>query len=172
MSFTQVNLVFGWRKLTFFAIAAFAFGVFILSTITPTLGVPEYAALAHAEGKLSWIERYKYGVHFGLVGVNKSFNYLSKAGELGMISNRLANAKMEPISLMYEVQLNSPILANQNYYNVWEITIAGYPIRTYAEVKAGWQNDNRVAPFVGGAMLLCGLGLGYVAWGARRTSVM
>jgi hypothetical protein len=159
---------YNWLGLAFWSALAFALGGFCIAQKDPRVDFPEYSSLAHAEGRLAWMQKRKYAVHFGLVGISQKFDYQSSAGALGVVKDALASAGNEPVSVKYEIQTHGPIYSDRKYHDIWEVTISGKPIRTYAQTtERAWRNDGRLFFLLGIAMLGGGFYLGYAAWKIR-----
>ncbi len=157
-----------WQTLTFLAFLAFAMAAVCFLNLDPRRGITAETALVEANGKVAWVQEHRYGTRFGLVGFEARFDYPSKANRTEAVRRALNNAGDELVSIRYESDTHGPLYSNDRYHDVWEITIGGRTIRTYAETAAAWESDNRIVPWLGAAMTLCGIVMGFVARKARR----
>jgi hypothetical protein len=142
-------------------------------TLTPMLdsdtGVPAMSALAQAHGQVVNISPERYGVRFRLAARAETFDYPSKAGAYDTVQAALAAAGNKQVAVLYSPTPREP-WGGPAYYDVWQIAINGQPVRTLAEVKAGWRSNNRVAAWLFPCFLLTGIYCAALASRARRAS--
>jgi hypothetical protein len=159
-----------WQALTFYSLVGFGMAAVCFLNMDPRAGITAEAALLEASGRLAWVQEHKYGTRFGLVGVSERFNYPSKAEGMKEVRDALKHAGMRVVSVRYESDTHGPIYSDERFHDVWELVVGRHTVRSYAETVEGWESDNRLIPWLGSAMALCGLGLAYAAWRARRTA--
>jgi len=145
-------------------------GAAILLQVHPGTGIPAATTLMQASGKVAWVQNYKYGTRFGLVGVPEKFDYPSKASGMGVVRDALTYAGDKVIAVRYENAASGPIYSDDKYHVVWSLQVGNQPVRTYAESVSAWESDNRLAPWLGVALLGSGFYLGYMAWRGRRAA--
>src|SRR5436309_15471832 len=65
-----------WRTPLIISILSLGLGVFLLTQIDISSGIPSYDSLSHAEGRLSCVRgpTRLFGVRFGLIGVDLGFS--------------------------------------------------------------------------------------------------
>jgi hypothetical protein len=160
-----------WKLLAFYSLVGLAAGIFCFVVQTnPKGGITPQFTLLEASGKLAWMQEYKYGTRFGLVGIDKRFNYPSKASGMGVVRDSLKHSGDSIVSVRYETDSHGPVFSDEKYHNVWKLSVGNHTIRTYTETAEAWESDNRLAPWVGLAMTACGLVLGFASWLARRAA--
>ncbi len=150
--------------------SAFAAAAVCFTNLDPKAGITAEAALQQTSGKVAWVDERKFGTRFGLAGHAERFNYPSKANGMGAVRNALIHANEQMVSVHHDGEGRSPIFSDDKCHDVWALTIEGREIRTYAESAAAWESDNRLKPWLGSAMVVCGLVLGYAGWRARRAA--
>lgn len=165
-----MNKQYNWQYLAFCSLVGFVMTAICLMNLDPKAGIAAEATLLEATGKVDWIEEYRYGTRFGLVGISERFDYLSKAKGMGAVRNALNHAGGRVVSVLYESKTHGPMYSDDKYHNVWELTIGDRVVRSYAVSAASWESNNRLVPWLGSAMGFCGLVLGYGAWRAHRTA--
>jgi hypothetical protein len=81
----------------------------------------------------------------------------------------LAAAGGKPVAVLYNP---SPREAARGalYYDVWQLAIDGQPVRSMAQVQAGWRSNNRVAAWLFPCFLFTGIYCAVLAWRARCAS--
>ncbi len=132
--------------------------MFCFVVSAPKAGIVPKEALLDSSGKLAWTNTGKKGIVFGLVGTTEKFEYLSKSGEMGAVWDSLSHAGDEVVSVRYESRTYNA------YHRVWELTVGGRGIRTYAETAAAWEAVNRFGRWFGPAAAAGVLFVGWVAW--------
>jgi len=154
-----------WIGLAVFSLLSFIIGVFCLFQSNPHAGVPKRDELIVTKGKLAWIQKYKYGTRFGLLGVAENFEYPSKAKGMNIVRGSLESAGDEIISVEYEKGTHGPISSDKHYHNIWVLNVGTRQIRSFEETVSSWERDNRLTPWLGVAMFLSSF---YLAFSARR----
>lgn len=157
-----------WKILAVFSLVGLATGIFCVVGINPKVGIPPQFTLLGASGRLAWMQEYEYGTRFGLVGIDQRFDYPSKARGMAVVRDSLKHSGDSIVSVRYKIDSHGPIYSNENYHDVWELSVGNHTIRTYAESAEAWESDNRLAPWVGLAMTSCGLWLGFASCMLRR----
>ncbi|WP_273453426.1 hypothetical protein [Nevskia ramosa] len=160
----------GWQSLAAVSLLGSVLGLACLFRTDPNAGVPSPEELVPVSGKLAWVQKQKYGTFFGLVGVAGKFDYPSKASGMGIVRDALDHAGNDVVWVLYEPSANDPIFSDQRTHNVWSLSVDGRPVRTYEETVLAWQRDNRFFPWLGAALLGCGLYLGRLSWRLRRSA--
>lgn len=155
-------------RLLFWSIVCLAAALLMLTQVQPRAGIPSAESLKVATGIVAGIERYKYGVRFGLVGTSELFNYPSKSNAKDRVEAALRSAGTQMISVRYEAETFKPIYSEQRYHNIWEISVGGTSIRTYTETSSAQEQDNKIAPWLGAIFGFGGIFLGLQAYRGRK----
>jgi hypothetical protein len=116
--------------------------------------LPPREELVAVEGRLEQVvpaTSWKYGrpTRFRLSGDGRLMQYVSKAGRMGFVEDELQEVKQETVRVLVD--------PNDEFATVFEITIAGRPVRSYAEVADDWRGNNRFGLWVGVVSALAGL---------------
>ena len=152
------------RKNMAFAALCFLLAGFALYSWLTFEGIPPRSALQSASGKVSWMQKDKYGVKFGLTGVSKSFIYASKGNAMGLVRETLSRSDDPVITVLYDPNDPSgPIFSKDTYYSVFELEVGGTPFRSHAEIAEGWQSDQNFALWLAAVLALIGLYLARVS---------
>ena len=129
-------------------------------------GIPARTELRPTSGRVSWVQDGKYGIKFALDGVPKSFDYASKGNAMGLVRDALSRPDRPVVTVLYDPRNpGGPIYSKDIYYGVFELSIAGKPFRSHAEIAEAWQNDENLAVWLGSFFVLGGM---YLAWAAFR----
>jgi len=157
-----------WQELAFFSALSIGLAVIALTQVNPRSGIPEPSTLLIAEGAVDWIQAHRYGVRFGLAGNTLSFSYPSKANAADRVESALRGAGTKAVRVTYEQETFKPLMSDREYHDVWEVFVEGRPVRTFAETSRAYEQDNKVAPWLGAAFALSGAFLGYQALRKRN----
>ena len=160
-------------KLFYVLISIFAIigGVAILVSYydDPSGNFPSYSELSEIEGEIDWVKKHRYGIRFGLKNDQRSFNYPSKARELGLVREALESAADDSLSVFVDFgNSSSPIYEDEVYFTVFEIRIAGNIVRDYKGVSEAWESDQRLMPYLGVFGVFGGL---YILWMLRKKKI-
>ena len=149
-----------------FGMVSLAFGGFILFLIKGN-GIPDHQDLEQAEGSLRYIEimRSSRGgsdtLRFGLNGIEKDFQYPSKAGALEHVHATLNDAGNQTVTVLYDNNhTRSPLFDDQVYHTVFALSLSNQNVRSYIEIRDEWTFDNKTGVWMGwtfisfGALLL------------------
>lgn len=126
-------------------------------------GIPSYSSLKKASGVVSsvYISQGKSShIEFKLSGTPNSFYYNSNAGDFGLVGDALDKAQLSirPIELLYEDDGFRPLWANEDLYSVWQFNEDGKSIRSYLDISAAHQSENRfgqiICNIIGGLLFL------------------
>jgi hypothetical protein len=128
-------------------------------------GVPERAGLATAQGRVAWHESDKYGVEFGLEGSELAFDYASKANGADVVRSALAHADRRVVTVLYGHEVHGPVGTDERLHYVYEIAVDGRIVRAYADVRAAWEADDAIAPWLAGIFALIST---WLLWMSRR----
>lgn len=131
-------------------------------------GIPDISEMAAANGRVTSVNRHKYGVKFGLHGRAELFNYPSKARGSGLVESALVGAGAREVVVLFNPTPNTPWSGAEQHYYVWQVDINGESVRTVEESMDGWRSDNAISPWLCGLSLLGGL---YFSVLARREIV-
>lgn len=127
-------------------------------TNLPGSGVPRPEDLKRETGMVGWVQQYGYGVRFGFAENTRLFDYPSKGRAVGFVNDSLESAGDDIVSVLYDPAGSSrPIYTNREYFNVWDLQIAGQPIRTYEEITLAWQRDDLIGQLLGAVLTMYGL---------------
>ena len=161
---------YGSVKLGAIAALGFALAAFTFTPMRdPDMGVPAMSALAQAQGQVVDISPERYGLRFQLAGRPETFDYPSKAGAYDTVQAALAAAGNKQVAVLYDPTPRKP-WRGFAYYDVWQLAIDGQPVRSMADVKAGWRSNNRVAAWLFPCFLFMAIYCAALAWRARRAS--
>lgn len=115
-------------------------------------GIPPRESLVSASGTVKWVEirggRRQDELHFGLVGEQKTFTYLSKAGA----RNDVVKALRRDGDVLYI--LFDPDDAHMGSHIVYEIADPLVTIRSYDEVQSSWESHHTIGAWFGALFLL------------------
>ena len=131
-------------------------GVAILVLVDGDAGVVDESALLAAKGRVAWVEKHKYGVRFGLDGVDRNFSYPSKGGGADSVRDALAGAGDETVRIRYEPDAHGPWGSDVRYHDIWAMSVGDRVVRSYEGTAGGYRDDNAVAPWLGGFFVLGG----------------
>ena len=146
-------------------VACIGLGVGIVTWAAWTRSLPPEAQLARTSGPVSWVETSRSSVRFGLKGESRAFQYLSKAGRMREVAAALTPGHPGEVLVRYDaLDPHTPPFSNRPLFNVFEIVVAGRNVRAYADVAKAWEDDERIAPWVGAAFVVCGLFLAAQRW--------
>ena len=144
----------GKKERRWWACFAALLGILILYGSTQGTGIPERSELQTASGLVEWIESDKYGVKFGLTRESRAFDYASKGNALGLVKDTLKR-KGQAVTVLFDPSSpGGPVYSKEVFYQVYELSVLGVPVRTYDQVQASWKSDNRVGVWVAIAMFL------------------
>jgi hypothetical protein len=129
----------------------------IYLTINAT-GIPRRDSLQTASGTVAWTwSGYMNGFRFGLVGEKRSFVYSSKGNMVYVVQYALERTDHPVVSVLYDGSHTTGPIWDKTYFSVYEVSIGRERIRSYDDVNAAWNADNRVGTWLGGAFVLSGL---------------
>lgn len=155
-------------KNALFAVLCFLLSGMMLYSWGAFDGIPARADLQTASGRVSWVQDGRYGVKFGLEGVSESFDYASKGNAVGLVHDTLSRSDRPVITVLYDPgNPGGPIYSNDVYYAVFELSVAGIPFRSHADIAAAWQSDEAVAVWLASFFALGGIYLGWTAFRHR-----
>lgn len=127
-------------------------------------GIPPRSELQTASGVVSWVKSGKYGVKFGLDGSPQSFDYASKGNAMGFVRDALSRPGRPVVTVLYDPSSpGGPIYSSDTYYGVFELLIAGKPIRSHDEIAEAWRSDQNVSVWLAVWFALIGIHLSWVA---------
>ena len=154
-------------KNAIFAALSFVLSAIMFYSWATFEGIPPRSELQAASGRVSWVEGGRYGVRFRLEGEPKSFDYASKGNALGLVQDTLSRPDRPVASILYSLGSPSgPIYSKDAYYSVFELSVAGEPLRSHEEIAKAWQSDENVAVWLAVFFVLGGL---YFSWAALRS---
>jgi len=129
-------------------------------------GIPTRSELQTASGPVSWVQNGKYGVKFRLDGVQQSFDYASKSNAMDLVHDTLSSPDRPVVTVLFDVSRSGgPIYSNDTYYGVYELSIAGKPLRSHDQIAAAWRSDESLAVWLAAFLALSGI---YLSWAALR----
>ena len=133
-------------KFLFLVILTLTLSSWAIITGAKAEGVPPRTVLQTASGFMSWVEKGRYSIRFGLKGDSRVFQYHSKAGLMGKVYDGLAGNPQPLVTLLVDAK-GSPTssFGFQQEFPVYEVQVSGKPLRTYQEVQDAWRSDNRLA---------------------------
>lgn len=127
----------------------FALGIGYVYITQENSGYPLRGALVETQGYVSWVEKYKYGIRFGLTTSELNFVYPSKANGQGVVLEALLNSKGKQARFSYlSSEPKGPLYNDVKYYTVFELFVENIPIRTYEQTEKAWKGDNKLTPFI------------------------
>ena len=145
----------GGKARRWWALFSALLGMFILYASTQGTGIPERSGLQVASGMVEWMESGKYGVKFRLAGEPRAFDYASKGNALGLVEGTLKRGG-QPITVLFDpLNPGGPVYSRTDFYPVYELSVSGASVRTYDQVQAAWESDNRIGVWVAIAMFFC-----------------
>jgi hypothetical protein len=110
---------------------------------------PLKSELLEHSGYVEWVDKYKYGVKFGLKGSAIDYVYPSKANGKSIVERSLLDSERKIVSILYDNNdPTGPIYNDKLYYSVFEIFIGEKSIRTYEESKKAWIADDKLMPYI------------------------
>lgn len=146
-------------------VACIGLGVGIVTWAASIQSLPPEGQLARVNGPVSWVETSRSSVRFGLKGEARAFQYLSKAGQMRQVAAALTPGHADEVVVRYDpLDPHTPPFSNRPLFTVFEIAVAGKNVRAYSDVAKAWEDDERIAPWLGAAFVLCGLFLGAQRW--------
>jgi hypothetical protein len=116
-------------------------------------GIPPRESLVSASGTVEWVEtrgarRHSDEVHFGLVGEQKIFTYLQKAGSKNDVLKALRREGAK-VSILFD-----PEDAHMGSHIIYEIADPVVTIRSYDEVQSSWEVNHSIGVWFGAFFLL------------------
>lgn len=132
--------------------------------------VPPLESLSVASGTLHTYEDVRSSSRFSsatprfkLEGSGRLFQYVSKGGDLGLISNTLRDAKGKIVEVYFdEANPFNPLFEDVEIYTVYAVSIDGAVLRGYDEVTAAWESDSKFGVYMGAFFILAGLSFGII----------
>jgi len=132
-------------------------------------GIPDRSELRSASGSVSWVQDGKYGVKFRLQDVPLAFDYSSKSKAMDLVHEALTRPDRPIVTVLYDPKsARGPIYSNDVYYGVFELFIAGKPIRSHEQTAKAWQSDQGTALWLAAFFALGGGYLSWTAFGQRN----
>lgn len=156
-----------WAFHALLGVPAIAGGIAMFVLFDADMGIVPESTLLAAEGRVDWIEKDKYGVDFGLEGVERDFSFPNKGGNAGGIHDALAGAGDAIVRVRFEPDSHGPMHSDVRYHDVWEVAVGDDVVRTYAETVDGYRHDNTFMPWLAGFFAFGGVFLLCTAWLAR-----
>jgi hypothetical protein len=151
----------------FFAFLSFAMSALMIHSWATFKGIPPRSHLRPASGPVDWVQDGKYGIKFGLRGVQQSFDYASKGNAMGLVYDTLSSPGRPVITVLYDPgSAGSPTFSKDVYYSVYEFSVAGRPFRSHAEIDRAWRSDEAVGGWLGVAFVAIGI---FLCFCARRS---
>ena len=139
--------------------------------IDPTHGLPAYDELQEIQGRIAWIEPYKFGVRFGFDGDDRNFAYLSKADAHHLVTQHLVSAGDHLIAVLAELDdSHSPLYNDKEYHVVFQVAVGEKTVRPYQDVAAAWASDNKLMLLLGILLLPSGSFIGWRTHTTRKHS--
>ena len=151
------------------AILTVAFGVAAL-VYSVTAKPPSLDSLNVASGTLQSYEEVRPKSRFGsatprfkLTGHKRLFQYVSKAGDVGLVSNALRGSKGKFIEVYVDEDSPfKPVFEDDEVYTVYAVSIDGVVLREYDDVVAAWTSDNKSGVLMGAFFVFGGLSLAII----------
>ena len=156
------------RQYGFFAILSFVLSAMMIHSWATFEGIPSRSHLLSASGPVAWVQDGKYGIKFGLRGVQQSFDYASKGNAMGLVYDTLSRPDHPVITVLYDPDsAGGPIFSKDVYYSVYELSVAGKPFRAHAEINRAWRSDETVGGWLGVVFVAMGIFLCFYAARSR-----
>jgi hypothetical protein len=124
----------------------------------PDAGLPREDALVAVSGRLEELSESRYSIDFRLEGEAREFQYLGKARGWDRVRSALEGAEDRAVT----VWIDRAEQGATGDLTVYAVAVDGRVVRSYDEVRDAWRRDNALAPWLAGAMLLCGVVLAFV----------
>lgn len=124
-------------------------------------GIPARETLSAITGTVEWIESGRRGVRFKLHCSPCVFHYGSKSGATSLVRETLARPDRPAIGVLYRP--SKTFLAGDDICNPYELSANGEVFRSYAAVGTAWDDDQAVAPWLGGIFLAAGVVFAFFA---------
>jgi hypothetical protein len=134
------------------AFAAAVLGALLLYACLFT-GIPPRERLISASGTVEWVEtrggKWRSDeIHFGLVGEQKNFIYLRKAGAQDDVLKALRR-ESAVVSILFDQED-----AHMGSHIIYEIADPVMTIRNYDEVRSSWEANHSIGVWFGAFFLL------------------
>jgi hypothetical protein len=134
-------------------------------------GIPPRSQLKTASGPVSWVRDGKYGITFGLDGVPQSFEYASKGNAMGLVHDTLSRPERPVVTVLFDPGSPSgPIYSTDEFHSVFELSVAGRPLRSHDQIAAAWRSDENLAPWLAAIFAFMGTYLSWTAFRSRDAS--
>ena len=156
-----------FSNLLFYAIFGAVLSIFCFLDLDESSGIPDTSKLLTAQGAVSNVSRYKYGVTFNLSGESRNFEYPSKAKGMEFVYDSLVGAGEQKVEVLYALE-HDPSDSVETYVNVWEISIGDRRIRSLSQSIEGWKSDNALRPWIGTCFGLIAASFAVGAYRAKR----
>jgi hypothetical protein len=158
-----------------FPILFFVFGILMLIFVRPEskTGIPDYITLKHTNGRISSVycsEGKSPYIEFHFKEIDQLFYYSSKGDGFELVCNSLKQAMqgMEPINLLYDSHSFKTFFGQKDSYDVWQIDTVGKSIRSFSDISAAYEVNNRVGQIMWESVrvvfLFMGVLTGYAFW--------
>jgi hypothetical protein len=157
------------RALLPLGVACAVFGTVVCLIADDAVELPAREALHTHHGVVTEVQRSRSALRLRLQGSERTFRYLSKAGEMTRVREALRDAgnaavtvRFDPATPWMSPGVDAPL------YTVYELSVPGRIERTHAQVAEAWRNDERLGRWLGGAFIVIGGALTLRALVARR----
>ncbi|HET9820526.1 MAG TPA: hypothetical protein VFQ16_01750 [Burkholderiaceae bacterium] len=157
------------RALLPLGIASALFGLAVSWMVDEDVVLPARESLAVHSGAVKELHRGRSALRLRLAGDERTFRYLSKAGEMGRVHDALRDAAGPMVTVHFDPSAPwTPVGEDTALYTVYELSVAGRFERRYEQVLADWRADEGTGRWVGGVFLVVGGVLIVRALAARR----
>ena len=131
--------------------------------------IPDRSALRIAHGHVTSVTAERSSVTFLLGGLAGSFEYPAKAGASALVDSALRAAGRRDVAVLYDPGATGKRPGDAtSRYPVWQVSIGGNTVRSFAECRDAWRADNAWARWVLAFSLVAGVYFAVLALKARR----
>jgi hypothetical protein len=146
---------FAWEEGTHpyvgFFMSAASFSVGLLSLVlsfTETGPFPDASKALRVSGEMRDLESQLWESTFRISGRTELFVYSDKMGELGSVTKALESAKMLDILAVPRERTRKTVEPNKTELDVISIVADGKSIRSVAECRVSWNQDNEIFKWI------------------------
>jgi len=116
--------------------------------------IPPRAMLKAASGTVDWMN----GEQFHLAGVPQSLSYPRSGGAFGLVRSVLSSPAHPVISVLFDPYHHArPFGKDVAYHAVYELSVSGKVLRSYADVSEMRRRSEAFAPWLSAFLLLNGI---------------
>lgn len=150
-------------------VACAVFGAVVWFIADDAVELPAREALQTHSGVVTEVQRSRSALRLRLEGSERTFRYLSKAGEMTRVREALRDAGNAAVTVRFDpaTPWTTPGV-DAPQYTVYELSVPGRIERTHTLVTEDWRNDERLGSWLGVAFVVLGATLIVRARTARR----